>query len=151
MNKLVIGITLFLAIVSIVYLYSNVSYWDVNRYIITVGAEDGTLNTVSEQYFKDFEDRITRKIADEKKRVDDRLKNVITRGSAINLAWRHGTGAGLDGDGWQRGCRFDGCAQGYHYLAAPTVGDVVRTAGKTGDVRGGQLLTDHARIGWIVE
>ena len=82
MNKLVIGITLFLAIFSIVYLYSNVSYWDVNRYIITVG-EEGQLNTVSEKYFKDFEDRLTKK-------VEDKLKNVVMKKQTIKLAWLHG-------------------------------------------------------------
>jgi len=141
MNKLVIGITLFLAIVSIVYLYSGVSYWDVNRYIITVGGEDGTLNTVSEQYFKDFEDRII-------KNVDDKLKDVVTRGAAIKLAWAHGNDQ--DDDGWQRGCRFGGCNQGNHYLGVPTLGDNPKMTSLSDYVHGGQGLKESERASWVI-
>jgi hypothetical protein len=140
MNKLVIGITLFLAIFSIVYLYSNVSYWDVNRYIITVG-EEGQLNTVSEKYFKDFEDRLTKK-------VEDKLKNVVMKKQPIKIAWKHGKDQ--DNDGWGRGCRFAGCNQGYHYLGTPTNGDVLRMASLGGDVRGGQGLKDYERANWVI-
>jgi hypothetical protein len=141
MNKLVIGITLFLAIFLIVYLYSNVSYWDVNRYIVTVG-EDGELNSVSEKYFKDFEDRLTKK-------VEDKLKNVVVRGSAIRLAWAHGNDQG--NDGWDRGCRWGGCAQGHHYLGVPAgSGDVPRMSSNSNHVHGGQNLKDYERIGWVV-
>lgn len=141
MNKLVIGITLFLAIFSIVYLYSNLSYWDVNRYIITVGAEDGELNTVSEKYFKDFEDRLI-------KNVDDKLKNVVMKKQPIKLAWRYGNDQ--DDDGWGRGCRFDGCSQGNHYLGVPTVGDHPKMTGLGGGVRGGQHLKDYERAAWVI-
>jgi len=142
MNKLVIGITLFLAIFSIVYLYSNVSYWDVNRYIITVG-EEGQLNTVSEKYFKDFEDRLTKK-------VEDKLKNVVRRGEAIKLAWVHGNDQ--HNDGWGRGCRFAGCNQGYHYLGVPALpgSQHARMTSLSGDVVPGQGLKDYERAGWVI-
>ena len=149
MNKLVIGITLFLAIVSIVYLYSNVSYWDVNRYIISVDGEDGELNTVSEKYFKDFEDRITKKIDDEIKKVNSRFGNVITRGSSINLAWVHGNDQ--HNDGWSRGCRWDRCNRGNHYLGVPAgSGEVPRMSTRSDLVHGGQHLKDRERVGWVV-
>lgn len=141
MNKLVIGITLFLAIFLTVYLYSNVSYWDVSRYIVTVG-EDGELNSVSEKYFKAFEDRLTKK-------VEDKLKNVVVRGSAIRLAWAHGNDQG--NDGWDRGCRWGGCNQGNHYLGVPAgSGEVPRMSSNSNRVHGGQNLKDYERIGWIV-
>lgn len=140
MNKLAIGI-IFLAFFSIVYLCSNVSYWNVNRYILTTD-EDGELNSVSEKYFKDFEDRITKK-------VNDRLKNVITRGSAIRLAWAHGNDQ--YNDGWDRGCRWHGCSQGNHYLGVPAgSGEVPRMSTGSNHVHGGQDLKDYERIGWIV-
>lgn len=152
MNKLVIGITLFLAIFSIVYLYPNVSYWNVNRYILTTD-EDGELNSVSEKYFKDFEDRITKKVDGEikkiTKKVNDRLKNVITRGSAVALAWQHGNDQ--FNDGWQRGCRWGGCSQGNHYLGVPAgSGEVPRMSTKSNHVHGGQNLHDYERITWRV-
>jgi len=65
------------AVAIVIVVFTQRSDWDLNRYILSADNE-GNLNSVPEQYFKDQEDRIM-------KLVNDKLKNVVSYNDTIGI------------------------------------------------------------------